>query len=41
MEKQIVECKPMKKIGFDVGGHSEYDDKVWATFAPMSRFSTK
>ena len=31
MEKQIVECKPMKKIGFDVGGHSEYDDKVWAT----------
>jgi hypothetical protein len=31
MEKQIVECRPMKQIGFDVGGHSQYDDLVWAT----------
>lgn len=21
----------MKQIGFDVGGHSQYDDLVWAT----------
>jgi len=38
MEKQmqIVECAPMRQIGFDVGGHSSYDDQVWATLNEIS-----
>lgn len=36
MDKQIVECKPMKEIGFVVAGHSQFDDQVWSSLRDIA-----